>query len=304
VQPISPDLYPFQGQHIDLGGHGFHYLDEGEGAPVLMVHGNPTWSFYYRNLVRALTAPGTPGGPYRAIVPDHIGCGLSDKPGADTYPYTLEQRVQDLEALLDHLDIQENLTLVVHDWGGMIGMAVAARRLERIQRIVVLNTSAFHLPKSKSFPWPLRMVRTPLGPLMVQRFNAFASIAARVGVKRAPLSPEVRKAYTAPYDSWANRIATLRFVQDIPLQAGDSGHEIVTRVQETLPQLAHIPVLICWGLKDFVFDHHFLAEWERRVPHAEVHRFEDCGHYILEDASDEVIDHIRAFLERNPLPAS
>jgi pimeloyl-ACP methyl ester carboxylesterase len=304
VQPISPELYPFEGKRIDLGGHGYHYLDEGQGAPVLMVHGNPTWSFYYRNLVKALTGPDTPGGPYRAIVPDHIGCGMSDKPSADAYPYTLKQRVEDLEALLEHLDIQENLTLVVHDWGGMIGMAVATRRPERIKRVVVLNTAAFHLPKSKPMPWALWMVRTPLGPLVVQGLNAFSGIAARVCVKRAPLSREVRKAYTAPYDSWANRIATLRFVQDIPLREGDIGHDLVTQVQESLPQLAGIPVLICWGLRDFVFDHHFLDEWERRVPHAEVHRFDDCGHYILEDASDEVIAHIRSFLERNPIPAT
>ena len=118
-----------------------------------MVHGNPSWSFYYRNLVLALRDR------YRCIVPDHIGCGLSDKPGDDRYDYTLSRRVDDLERLLEHLGITENITLVVHDWGGMIGMAYAVRHPERIKRLVILNTGAFHLPKSKPFPLGLRICR-------------------------------------------------------------------------------------------------------------------------------------------------
>ena len=115
------------------------------------------------------------------------------------------------------------------------------------------------------------------------------------------MSRELRDAYVAPYDSWAHRIATLRFVQDIPLKPGDRGFDIVQGTADGLTQLRHVPMLIAWGLKDFVFDRHFLDEWVRRFPEAEVHRYEDCGHYILEDAWAEVHPLILDFLARHPI---
>lgn len=293
MRAIPKSLFPFDGKYFDRGGPSMHYLDEGAGEPVVMVHGNPTWSFYYRNLVLALRDK------YRCIAPDHVGCGMSDKPGDDRYSYTLESRVNDLEALLDSLSIVGGVTLVVHDWGGMIGMAYATRHPERIKRLVILNTAAFRLPEAKTFPWPLRVVRnTPLGTPLVRGLNAFSGIAARVCCTRHPLTAEVRAAYTAPYDSWANRIATLRFVQDVPLNPSDVSYGIVENVQQNLTRFSKVPMLICWGLKDFVFDRHFLERWEGHFPHAEVHRFEDCGHYILEDGKDEVIPLVQGFLAR------
>ena len=284
-------MYPFEGKYLELtGGLKLHYLDEGSGAPVVMLHGNPSWSFYYRDLVLALR------GGHRVIVPDHIGCGLSDKPGDDRYDYTLQSRIGDLETLLDSLSLAEKVTLVVHDWGGMIGFAWAARHPERIAKLVVLNTGAFFLPSGKTFPAALRLCRTPLGALLVRGFNAFARGAAWTGCKRRRMAPELRDAFTAPYGSWADRIATLRFVEDIPLSPGDKAYALVKETQDALPKLAGIPMLICWGLKDFVFDAHFLAEWRRRFPAAQVREFPDCGHYILEDAAKEVIPLIGAFL--------
>ncbi len=292
---IPADLYPFEHHYLNLDGLKYHYLDEGQGETMVMVHGNPTWSFYYRELVKNFRDR------YRIIVPDHIGCGFSDKPGDDRYPYTLQRRVEDLEALLDHLGLHENVTLVLHDWGGMIGMALAHRRPERIKRLVLLNTAAFHLPQTKSFPWQLWLTRTPLGSALVRGMNAFSATATRVCVTRQPLEPRIRKAYTAPYDNWNNRIATLRFVQDIPLRDKDPGYKLVSDVETNLGQFDALPVLICWGLKDFVFDKHFLATWEKRLPSAQIHRFADCGHYILEDARDEVIALMEEFLAANPL---
>lgn len=295
---VNKKLYPFDGHRLDLDGLSYHYLDEGQGDTVVMVHGNPTWSFYYRNLVQTLSDR------YRCIVPDHIGCGLSDKPGDDRYEYTLERRVDDLDALLDHLHLKENITLVVHDWGGMIGMALASRYPERIKRLVVMNTAAFHLPKAKTFPLALTLGRTPIGSFLIRGFNAFSGIAARICCKRNPLSAELKQAYTEPYNSWANRIATLRFVQDIPLKPGDRAYNIVQNVQDGLQRFAQTPLLICWGVKDFVFSTEFLDEWVRHLPHAEVHRFEDGGHYILEDAAKEVIPLIDDFLAKHPIHQS
>jgi haloalkane dehalogenase len=256
-----------------------------------MLHGNPTWSFYYRNLVLALRDR------FRCIVPDHIGCGLSDKPGDAAYDYRLHSRIEDLEALLSQLALRQPLTLVVHDWGGMIGFAWATRNARRIAKTVILNTAAFPLPKDKKMPPALSLVReTALGAFLVRRFNAFSAIAARVAFKK-PVPREVRQGYTLPYDSPANRVATLRFVQDIPLCESDPGFDILLNTAEHLHLLADKPCLIAWGEKDFVFDAPFLNTWLRYYPRAVVHRFPDCGHYVLEDGGPALIDTIVDFIE-------
>ncbi|GAA0786044.1 MULTISPECIES: alpha/beta fold hydrolase [Pseudomonadati] len=287
-------LLPFESHFLDRNGHQLHYINEGQGEPVVMVHGNPSWCYYFRNLVSALSVN------HQCIVPDHIGCGISDKPNDPDYDYTLNNRIDDLEALLDNLGITENITLVCHDWGGMIGTGFAARHPERIKRLVYLNTAAFHLPKSKPFPWALWICReTLLGTLLVRGLNAFSSAASYVGVKRKPMDKAIREAYVAPFNSWKNRISTIRFVQDIPLKPGDRNFDLVTDIGESLAKFSNVPTLICFGLQDFVFDKHFLAEWRVRMPHAEVHEFEDCGHYILEDASDDVIELIQGFIKQH-----
>jgi cis-3-alkyl-4-acyloxetan-2-one decarboxylase len=279
------------GKDFDRGGLRLHYLDEGQGLPVVMIHGNPTWSFYYRRLAEALSPS------YRVIVPDHIGCGFSDKPDDSRYTYTLASRVDDLVALLDHLGIECDVTLIVHDWGGMIGMAYATRYPERITKLVILNTAAFHMPAGKRLPAALWLVRnTPLGAWLVRGFNAFARGTAWIGCARRRMPRELRNAYAAPYDTWANRIATLRFVQDIPRRPRDRCHDLVSTVEQNLDRLASIPMLIAWGMKDFVFDHHFLEEWNRRFPQAEYHRFPRGGHYVLEDEAETLVPLIQRFL--------
>jgi haloalkane dehalogenase len=293
MQKIPHHLFPFESHYLEVDGHRYHYLDEGRGCPVVAVHGNPTWSFYYRDLVLQLR------GEHRVVVPDHIGCGLSDKPGDESYPYTLSRRIDDFSALMEHLDL-EDLTLVVHDWGGMIGLAWAVRNPAKVRRLVILNTAAFHLPSSKRFPWQLWLVRdTPLGSLMVRGLNAFSRGASHVACTRKRLSKEVRDAYCAPYDSWSDRISNLRFVQDIPLRPQDRGYDIVAETHQGLQAFSDRPVLMCWGDKDFVFDHHFLEVWRGIFPQAEVHRYSDCGHYILEDASEEILPLVQRFIRES-----
>lgn len=287
---VSPELYPFESHFLSIGGHRYHYIEEGEGEPVLMLHGNPSWSFYYRELIQKLSPH------YHCLAPDHIGMGYSDKPGDEAYNYTLPQRVKDLEEFLEAKGISRNLSLIVHDWGGAIGMSYARRHPDAIKKIVILNTSAFHLPESKSFPFMLWFTRTFLGAFAVRAFNAFSAGATLIGVKRKKMPREVRRAYRAPYNSWKNRIATLRFVQDIPLRKGDPGFDYVTDLQNHLHLFRNNPVLIAWGLKDNVFDEHFFKKWTEYLPHAEVHRFEDCGHYVLEDAQEEIGKLIVDFL--------
>lgn len=297
MHAIPRSLYPFEGRRFDRGGRiEMHYLDEGprDARPVVMVHGNPTWSIYYRALVTALR------GERRCVVPDHVGMGLSDKPGDAKYAYTLASRIDDLEALLAHAGVERGVTLVVHDWGGAIGLGWAARHPEAIERLVILNTGAFHMPAGMSFPPALALTRTPLGAALVRGANAFSRAAAHVCVTERPMSPELRDAYAAPYDSWDARIATLRFVQDIPLRPGDRAYEALSTVSSGLAKFRETPALVCWGMKDFVFNEHFLAEWEKRLPHANVHRFERAGHYVLEDEREAITALVRDFVLGSP----
>ena len=284
-------LYPFDSHWLDLGCVRMHYVDECAGEPIVMVHGNPTWSFHFRELIREFRTT------HRVVVPDHIGCGLSEKPGDAEYEYTLRRRVEDLETLLDRLELNENVTLVGHDWGGMIAAACALRRLERIKRLVFFNTAGFLLPPGQRLPWQLWLIRnlSPVAALLVRGFNGFAVGATYLATAKG-LPREVRRAYRAPYDSWKNRIATLRFVQDIPLRPGDRGYELAKWVDDRLGRLHERPVFIGWGERDFVFDMRFLAEWRRRLPDAEVHSFPDAGHYVLEDAAAELIPKVRRFV--------
>jgi cis-3-alkyl-4-acyloxetan-2-one decarboxylase len=296
-QVAYPD-YPFTPvTFLQPSGLRQSYLDEGprDGEVVVMLHGNPSWSFYWRKLVLGLRDK------YRCIVPDHIGMGLSEKPGDDRYEYTLQSRVDDLDRLLDSLDLGDDLTLAVHDWGGMIGFGWALNHSARVNRIVILNTASFPLPPAKAMPWQLKLGRDSLlGAGLIRGFNAFADGATRYGViNKMPAA--VRNAYNAPYDSWANRISTLRFVQDIPLSPADRAWPLVEAAGKKLPDYADRPVFIGWGLKDFVFDRHFLEVFQRELPNAEQLVFADGGHYVLEDKADFLVPAIRAFLDRHPI---
>ena len=287
-------LYPFQSNYLNIKGLNYHYIDKGEGEPIVMLHGNPTWSFYFRNMVTALCPK------YRTIVPDHMGCGLSDKPDMDQYDFTLKSRVNDLEYLLEHLNLKNNITLMVHDWGGMIGMAYALRYPERISRIIITNTAGFFPPGRKKLPVRLWIIRNllPFAVPAVLGLNLF-SVAALYMAPYKRLSKDVKTGLTAPYNCPKNRIATLKFVQDIPVYPKDSGYGLVKYVDDNLYLLSDIPMMICWGKHDFVFDTDYYNEWKYRFPNAESHFFKDGGHYLLEDKPDEVAAHVKDFLKKH-----
>lgn len=306
IDPATLPDYPFVPRRLDVRpGIAMSYLDEGprDGEVVVMVHGNPSWSYYWRHLVLGLRDR------YRCIVPDHVGMGLSDKPDdgggvrpprmpSAAYDYTLQSRVEDLTALLDRLGITGRVTLAVHDWGGMIGFGWAMSHMAQVQRLVILNTAAFPLPSAKPMPWQLSLGRDSwIGAWAIRRFNLFARGASRFGVSR-PMPRPVRDAYDAPYHGWANAISTIRFMQDIPLQPGDRAWPLLDAVGARLPAFADRPAFIGWGLRDFVFDKHFLAGFRRALPQAEVHAFDDANHYVLEDRHEVLVPRIRDFLDR------
>lgn len=279
-------LYPFTPKHLSINGNRLSYIDEGQGKVVVMLHGNPTWSFFYRNLARHLQ------GGYRVIVPDHMGCGFSDKPR--DYLYTLKNHIDNLEKLAVELDLKK-ISLVVHDWGGAIGMGLAVRRPDMIESIVVLNTAAF---RSQRIPLRISICRIPvLGDIIVRGFNGFARGALTMAVTR-PLAQAVARGYIEPYDSWANRIAILRFVQDIPLSPADTSWQTLLEIENGLEQFSKTPMLVIWGGRDFCFTHHFYDEWRHRFPHAEAYFFADAGHYVLEDAFETAAPLITNFLQK------
>ena len=285
------NLYPFSSHSLQLDRLRYHYLDEGSGENLLMLHGNPTWSFYYRNLILGLK------GSYRCVVPDHMGMGKSDKP--QDYPYTLSRHIDNLEKLADHLEL-DDITLLVHDWGGAIGMGFAVRHPERIRRLVIFNTAAF---LSSEIPLGLSLCRIPgFGAIAIRGFNVFARGAIRWAcVKQERMTEEVRAGYLAPYDNFANRVANLRFVQDIPMSPDSPSYYVIQHIEENLKLFREHPVQIIWGAHDFVFNDHFLKRWQEIFPQAEVHRMEDAGHYVVEDAHERILPLLYEFLQKNPI---
>ena len=286
---LPPELraaYPFSSRTHELpSGAKMHYVDEGSGPVVLMLHGNPTWSFYYRRLIEHLSERG-----FRCIAPDHIGCGLSDKPAA--YPYLLEQRIEDIEVLVDSLGLS-SFSLVVHDWGGAIGCGLAVRQPDRLAKLVLLNTAAF---RSKRIPLRIAAVKVPLlGEAVVRGLNGFAGPAARMAVG-TPLSPVAQRGLLWPYSNWRDRVAVWHFVKDIPLSPRHRSYAALAAVERGLASLGEKPVAIEWGGRDFCFNRHFLERWCEFFPKAEVTVHSQAGHYVLEDAGGPVAGRIERFL--------
>lgn len=289
--------YPFNRHYHTIAGLRLHYLDESRQRrqTLLMLHGNPAWSYYYRRLVLALRCD------YRCVVPDYIGMGLSARPDRRRYDFTLHQRVADLEDLLRYLQIDNNITLVLHGWGGVIGMAYAVRHPQAVKRLIIMNTTAFHPPAGKAVPWQLRISRLPLlGTLLNQGCNLFARGAVKHCVKRRPMPAEVAAAYLAPYSGWLERLAIQQFIADVPLHKEAPAWSTLDQVDHSLQQFSELPVLICWGMRDFIFDADFLEQWRRRFPHARLHRLQELGHYLLEDGPEQVIPLVRDFLRAHP----
>lgn len=287
---LPPDVrleYPFDGNLFEQpDGTAMHYLDEGTGPVVILLHGNPTWSFYYRNLVNELVRLG-----FRCIVPDHVGCGLSDKP--KDYDYTLKRRIDDVERLVDYLDIS-SFSLVVHDWGGAIGCGLAGRRPKALEKLVLLNTAAFC---SKRIPWRIALVKLPLlGSFLIRGLNAFAGPAVNMSCVQ-PLSKSVRRGFLWPYRSWAKRVAVWNFVKDIPLRESHPSYSELARVEAGLDHLKSKPVRLVWGGRDFCFNDHFYQRWQEILPQAEKSYHKDCGHYVLEDGGLKLWQEIGNFLK-------
>lgn len=268
-------VYPFRSQFLQVESHGIHYVDEGKGQPILMLHGNPTWSFYYRNLIQMFSPK------FRTIVPDHMGCGLSDKP--QDYEYTLENHIQNAYKLIRFLDLKK-IILIVHDWGGAIGLGLVTRYPELFDKIIILNTAAF---PSENIPKRINLLRQgKMGEFLTRKFNLFAWPATFMTTQK-PLPRAIKQGYLLPYNNWENRIAVARFVQDIPMEKEHKSYKTLREIEARLRTLPH-KKLILWGGKDFCFDRSFFEKWLEIYPDADAHWYANAGHYILEDALEDV----------------
>jgi pimeloyl-ACP methyl ester carboxylesterase len=282
--------YPFASTWESVGPHRQHVIDEGpRDAPVMLfVHGNPTWSFYWRHLIAAFRDEA------RCVAPDHLGMGLSDKP--QDGPYRLEDRIRDLVALIERRDLRD-ITLVVHDWGGAIGLGAAGRLPERFRRLVITNTGAFPSPH---MPRRIAACRVPLvGPLAVRGLNGFAGAAVFMATENG-LSPVARAGLLAPYGSWHDRVAIQRFVEDIPMDASHPSWQTLVGVEAGLARLAHLPVLLAWGERDWCFTPAFRRQFLQHFPDAVERVHPEAGHYLCEDAREALEADIRAFRGTQP----
>jgi len=286
------ELYPWEGRLFTGHPHGHkqHVIDVGKGPTLLFVHGNPTWSFYWRTLIAPLSEH------YRCVAVDHVGCGLSDKP--QDWTYQLREHQQNLARVIKALDLRD-ATLVCHDWGGPIGYGGVLADPDRFRRFVVFNT----LSRFGDFPLSIRSMRWPVvGPLAVRGFNAFLRFALKKGSARPEqYDGPIGQGYLAPYGSWADRIAIQRFVEDIPVERNHPTAWARTELREGIASLSDRPHLVIWGTQDFVFHDYFRQGWRETVPDAEFHELPDANHFVVEDAHERIVPWVRDWLERHPI---
>lgn len=274
--------YPFAAQYLDLPAGRMHYVDEGDGPAVVMVHGNPTWSFLYRHLIRHLRPR------YCCVAPDLLGFGLSDKP--PDWSYQPQEHAANLAALIEHLGLSD-LTLVVHDWGGPIGLSYAIEHPERVRRLVILNT----------WMWPLRsepyyrafsgLVGGPVGRFLTRRFNFFARVVMKkVYGDEARLTEAIHQHYLRPLGTPAERIGSAVFPKQ--MVACSAWLESLWARRSRLDPM---PKMFVWGMKDVGFRSKELAQWTQSFPDARIVRLADVGHYVQEEAPDRLNEAIDAF---------
>lgn len=286
LPPAIAELYPFAPNYFETDAGKMHYVDTGTGerGNVVLLHGNPSWSFLWRDLIKELAAKG-----FRCIAPDHLGMGLSDKPEKFL---RLADRIRHVEALLSQLGI-EKFSLCVHDWGGAIGSGVATRAPGKIEKLVITNTAAF---RSLNIPKRIALCKIPgFGPFIVKAFNAFAWPATFMSV-RQKLPAAVKAGFLFPYHSFRSRTAVANFVRDIPLSAKHPTYKTLSEIENARLTLSEKPMLIAWGGLDFCFDDTFFEGWKQRFPHAKTIYCPDAGHYLLEDAGTQLVPEIAKFL--------
>jgi haloalkane dehalogenase len=279
--------FPFEARFLDVDDVRIHYVDEGprDAAPLLMLHGNPTWSYMYRKPIASLSERG-----HRCVAFDHMGFGRSSKP-PQPRRYTLSTHVQNALAVIDQLDLRD-LTLVCHDWGGPIGLGAALERRDRVRAVVAMNTWAWELPSF--LPGFLRQFRGEgLGEILALANNAVVE-SIPGGMRNRNVDATMMDAYRAPFPDYWSRLGTLGFIRDIPLTENDVSAPLMGHIHESLDQL-DVPLLLVWGMRDRVFVPAFIDQWQALFPESNTVEI-GAAHYLVEDAPDQVADAIHGFV--------
>lgn len=275
---VPEDLYPFESHFAELDGARVHYVDEGSGPPLLLLHGNPTWSFLYRDVVKGLRDR------FRCIAVDYPGFGLSTAPAS--YGYMPSEHSRVVEQLILELDLT-GVTMMVQDWGGPIGFAAATRHPERFEAFVIGNTWAW--PKSDLGTQVFsRLLGGPVGGYLILRRNVFVEKIVPGGVKRRKLPEAVMDAYRGPFPDPESRKPVHVFPREIL-----GSRPFLAEIEQRLPALSAKPALIVWPTDDVAFRDPELHRWEQLFPAHHTVRLEGAGHYIQEDASEEIVAAIR-----------
>ncbi len=281
---IDRDAYPFQSHYFDADGGRMHYVDEGQGRPLVMVHGTPTWSFLYRKLIKDLS------GEYRIIVPDHIGFGLSDKP--PVWPYRPQDHARNLKALISHLGLLD-ITLVVHDFGGPIGLSYAIHHPDNVRALVLFNTFLWSLRGDPAFERSNRMFNNRFGKWLYRKQNFSARMIMRMAWgKHRPITPQIHRHYTQPFANPDARMGTVGFLESL---LGES--EWYEQIWSRRENIAGKPALLLWGLRDIAFKEKELARWKGLFANEKVVRYPNVGHFVPDEAGEEAAAEIRAFLK-------
>jgi haloalkane dehalogenase len=275
-------LYPFQHHRLQLEAGQMHYIDEGNGAPVVFVHGTPTWSFLWRQQIKSLSRQ------FRCIAPDHLGFGLSDKPA--TFNYTPAAHADNLEALIEHLQLK-NITLVVHDFGGPIGLRYALRHSENVKNLVILNTWMWSLEEEKQLTKISQFMSSSIGRFLYLNLNFSARMLLPRGYhQRKHLTKDVHQHYLKPLSSASDRLGTWYFAKAL-----HEDNHYFTQLWEQREKLLPINKLIIWGEKDALLPLNFLERWQQTYPEAKAVKI-NAGHFLQEEKGGEVADIIRQFI--------
>lgn len=270
--------YPFTSRYFVVNGHRLHYVDEGRGDVLLFVHGTPSWSFDFRKVIGRLSAT------HRCIAPDHLGFGLSDKP-AD-YDYSVQNHSRTLEKFIDSLGLN-NITLVVHDFGGPIGINAALNRPELFSRVVILNSWLWSAEGEPAFEKLKRVLNSPLLPLLYRYLNFSPRVLLPASFGKNKPAPAIRKHYTRPFRNPSERFGPLAFARSLV-----NDQSWFESLWERRKVLANKPVLLLWGLKDPVLSPAYLEKFRSGFPGAQVITFPTAGHFPQEEVSIEVIKAI------------
>ncbi|MEJ2684398.1 MAG: alpha/beta fold hydrolase [Candidatus Sulfobium sp.] len=284
---IDRKEYPFESHSLQLEMGKMHYVDEGRGEPILMLHGNPAWSFLYRHLVKGLS------GKYRCLAPDHIGFGLSDKPW--NWSYYPEDHAVNLNRLIEKLDLKD-LTLIVQDWGGPIGVSYAIKSPATVKRLIIMNTWMWSVRGDPYYERFSRFMGGPIGKFLIRRFNFFV----RVLMKKlmgdpSRLPPEIHRHYFKPLEKPSERKGCWIFPKRI---IGSS--DWLDSLWSQRDRIRDKPALILWGMKDIAFRERELNRWSGLFSNSEVMRYGDCGHFIQEEKGRELCPVIEDFLMKWP----